>query len=619
MNKEIICLVAFCLVINWTNIHAQDYGIARVEPPFWWTEMQHSELQVLIYGTEIAQLHPQIEYPGVTINKIITVKNANYLFVDLIISPLARPGTLKIELVKNGKVEVSYDFQLLERKEGSAQRKGFDNSDVMYLVTPDRFANGNPLNDTVKGLKEKSDRSNPHGRHGGDLKGIMDHLDYIHDMGFTAIWVNPVLENDQPRYSYHGYSTTDFYKVDTRFGTNEEYKNLVTEAGKNDIKLIMDMILNHCGSEHWWMKDLPTGDWINYGGKFVQTNHKRTTTQDPYASRYDHKRFVDGWFVETMPDLNQRNELLATYLIQNTIWWIEYVDLAGIRMDTYPYPDKDFMTEWTCRVMKEYAGFNIVGEEWSLNPAVVAHWQEGKENRNGYRSCLPGVMDFPLQSALVEALVEKENWNSGLIKLYEMLSNDFLYANPNNLVIFPDNHDMSRIFTQLGEDLSLFKMAMVYILTVRGIPQVYYGTEILMTNPGTESHGIIRSDFPGGWKGDEVNAFEDNNMSKEQVSVKEFLKRILNWRKTATVIHKGKLMHYAPDRNVYVYFRYDKNDQVMVVINKNPGMFELELEKFEERLPNAQIKGTDILTNTIVSVTGKILLSPQSVLLIDLN
>lgn len=616
--KNRLWIITLLILINQGAVLAQDYQINKVEPPFWWSGMRSSQLQIMVYGDNISELKPRLEYTGIKIDQVIEVSNPNYLFINLSVSPMTDPGSFEIDFLKGSKVKSSYTYRLLEREKGSASRKGFDNSDVMYLITPDRFANGNPSNDNADGLKEKSNRENPGGRHGGDIQGIRDHLDYIEDMGFTAIWVNPVLENDQPQYSYHGYSTTDFYKVDLRFGTNEEYAELAREAKGKGIKLIMDMILNHCGSEHWWMKDVPTEDWINYGGKFIQTNHRRTTVQDPYASEHDHKGFVDGWFVKTMPDLNQRNELLATYLIQNTIWWIEYAGLAGIRMDTYPYPDKDFMTNWTCRVMEEYPDFNIVGEEWSLNPSIVAHWQRGKNNQNGYESCLPSLMDFPVQSALVTALSEEENWNSGFIKLYEMLANDFQYADPSNLVIFPDNHDMSRIYTQLNEDPELLKMALVYTLTMRGIPQIYYGTEVLMKNPGTEDHGVIRSDFPGGWEGDKQNAFT-GALGKNQREMQKFVKKLLSWRKTSIVVHNGRLMHYAPENNTYVYFRYSEMDKVMVILNKSDSQLELDLSRFKEQLDDLKIRGVDVITGNVVNAGATLALPEKSCMVIDFD
>lgn len=531
------------------------YGqIERVEPPFWWAGMKNTELQIMVYGKAIGSLRPEMVYDGVEIKKTVSVENPNYLFLYLEIAPNSSPGKFIIDFKNSkGNVRESVSFELLEREDGSAERKGYDNSDVMYLITPDRFANGNLTNDSVASLSEGVDRTNKWGRHGGDIQGIINNLDYLKDLGFTAVWINPVLENNQKEQSYHGYSTTDFYKVDPRFGSNEEYRGLSKKAGEKGIKLIMDMIMNHCGSGHWWMDDLPSGDWLNSPNEYVKTSHRRTTLRDAYSSQYDKRNFTDGWFVPTMPDLNQRNSQMAKYLIQNTIWWIEFADLSGIRMDTYPYSDKDFMTDWTCSIMQEYPYFNICGEEWSLNPAVLAYWQQGKDNPDGYTSCLPGLLDFPLQNALVKALTEEEKSDAGMINLYDMLSNDFLYVDPFKHVIFPDNHDMSRIYSQLGEDYNLYKLAMVYFTTIRGTPQFYYGTEVLMSNMGDNSHGNIRSDFPGGWQGDKINGFSGKGLTGKQLEAQTFIKKLLNWRKNSKVIHQGKLMHFVPIDGVYVY------------------------------------------------------------------
>lgn len=570
--------------------------IERAEPPFWWIEMQNTELQVMLHGENIALLKPVINYSGVSIKRTVTVESTNYQFIYLEIGKDTKPGNFTINL-ENAESEVvcNYNYELLKRQDGYAQRKGYNNSDVMYLITPDRFVNGNPDNDAVEGMLELPDRENKWGRHGGDIEGITNSLEYLDEMGFTSIWLNPILENNQKEFSYHGYSTTDYYKVDPRFGSNEDYKNLSKQANKKGIKLIMDMILNHCGSGHWWMNDLPSSDWLNNPTRYFKTNHRRTTLRDPYASSYDLEHFTDGWFVPTMPDLNQRNPLVADYLIQNTIWWIEYLNLAGIRMDTYSYSDKDFMSDWTCSVMNEYPNFNICGEEWSLNPAVLAYWQKGKGNPDGYTSCLPGLLDFPLQNALLKALTEEESRNTGMINLYDMLSNDFLYADPFKHVIIPDNHDMSRIYSQLNEDYELFKLAMVYFATMRGTPQFYYGTEILMSNAGDDSHGNIRSDFPGGWKGDKVNAFTGEGLTSKQKEAQDFVKKLLNWRKTAPAIHTGKLMHFVPKDGVYVYFRYNADQKIMVVINKTDKDKQVDLSQFSEM----NVSGTvarDIIT-----------------------
>ncbi|MDX1941741.1 MAG: glycoside hydrolase family 13 protein [Saprospiraceae bacterium] len=589
-----VSLAALFLLFT-THLLATNSTIERVEPAFWWVGMKNPRLQLLIYGKDITMLQPVINYKGVRIEQVIKVESPNYLFINLLLTDNHNPTNFDIDFQKDGKSVQKYNYRLFAREPGSAERKGFNTSDVMYLITPDRFVNGNPSNDNVSGMKEKANRAFEGGRHGGDIAGMINSLDYIKDLGFTALWINPVLENDQPTYSYHGYSTTDFYKVDPRFGTNEDYQRLSRLAQEKGIKLIMDMIVNHCGSEHWWMKDLPTSDWINFDNKFVNTNHRKPTIQDPYTSQYDYKKFVDGWFVETMPDLNQRNPLMATYLVQNSIWWTEYLGLAGIRMDTYPYPDKDFMTEWTCQMMQEYPNFNIVGEEWVGNPALVAHWQRGKVNKNGYTSCLPSLMDFPLQESLRRALGSNNPgaWNAS----YEMLAMDFLYADPFNLVIFPDNHDMDRFYTQVNEDFDLFKLGIVYNLTMRGIPQLYYGTEALLSNssrPG--DHGIIRTDFPGGWKDDPVSAFTNKGLNDNQIAAKSFIKKLANWRKTADVIHHGKLMHFAPENGVYVYFRYNDSQNIMIVLNKNEQNQTLDLSRFAEIIKDYK-KGKDIISD----------------------
>ncbi len=604
-------ILAFLMLMQMT---AFAESISRIEPPNWWAGMKNEAVQLLVYGEKIGDFNPSINYPGVRLEKVIKVENPNYLFLDLIIDASAKPGDVKIDFSKDGKLVESQNWPLWQRKHSGPEYKGFDNTDVMYLITPDRFANGDANNDEVKGMREKLNRSFKGGRHGGDIEGIRKHLDYIKDMGFTAIWLNPLLENDMEEYSYHGYSTTDFYKVDSRFGSNADYLQLADEARSKDIKLIMDMIVNHCGSFHWWMQDMPMADWINNYPNYAITNHKKWTLQDPHASEVDIKGFVDGWFVPTMPDLNQRNSMMATYLIQNSIWWVEYLGLAGIRMDTYPYPDMDFMTDWTRELMEEYPNLNIVGEEWVLKPAQVSYWQAGKQNANGYVSYLPSLMDFPLQSAMSRSLNAENGWE----QLYETLSQDYLYPDPDNLVVFPDNHDMSRIFSQVNEDIALFKMANIYVATTRGIPQLYYGTEILMKNPGTDDHGIIRSDFPGGWKGDEVNGFTGKGLTAEQKDAQAFTKKLLNWRKSASVVHYGKMMHFIPQDNVYVYFRYNDKGKVMVILNKNTSPYQLKLDRFAEMLGGIT-EGTDALSGKTYSLTGPIDLPIRQGLILELK
>lgn len=605
-------ILTLLFVLGQCTLFAQQ--IARIEPPNWWAGMKSDQVQLLIHGNKIGDFNPTIDYPGVRLERVIKVENANYLFLDLKLSATVKPGTVPINFSQNGKLVETHNWPLWQREGPGTAIKGFDNTDVLYLITPDRFANGDAGNDAVAGMRENPNRSFKGGRHGGDIEGIRQHLDYIKDMGFTAIWLNPVLENDMQEYSYHGYSTTDFYKVDPRFGSNESYRQLAAEGRSKGVKLIMDMIVNHCGSEHWWMKDMPMADWINTWDQYTNSNHKKSVLQDPHVSQLDKKLFTDGWFVPTMPDLNQRNELMATYLIQNSIWWVEYLGLAGIRMDTYPYPDMDFMTEWTRRVMEEYPNFNVVGEEWVGQPAQVSYWQAGKDNPNGYVSYLPSLMDFPLQEAMRNSLNAENGWDD----LYSMLAQDYLYPDPDDLVVFPDNHDMSRIFSQINEDYDRFKMAIVYVLTTRGVPQIYYGTEILMKNPGTNDHGIIRSDFPGGWAGDQVNGFTGQGLSDQEKDAQAFMKKLLTWRQTAPVVHYGKLMHFTPQDNVYVYFRYNGQQKLMVILNKNEAAYQLNLDRFAEMLAGIS-EGKDVLSGKSYQLGEQVELQMKGALILELK
>lgn len=578
--------------------------VERIEPPNWWIGFKNTELQLLVKHDRISEAIPEISYSGVTIQKVNKGESPNYLFIDLNISETTKAGKFDIIFkFTNGK-KIIQSYELKSREKKSTDYAGFDSSDVIYLITPDRFANGDPSNDKFPYLKEKTiDRKNDYGRHGGDLKGIINHLDYIDQMGFTAIWPSPVLTNDMPQASYHGYAMTDFYQVDPRFGTLSEYRELADKAREKDIKLIMDQVANHCGSEHWWMKDLPFNDWVNYQDDFkskskLQTsNHRRTANQDRYASDYDKKLLSHGWFVQSMPDLNQRNPFMASYLIQNSIWWIETLGLGGIRQDTYPYPDKAFMANWAGAIMTEYPNFSIVGEEWSYNPLLIGYWQRGANNRDGYESNLRSTMDFAMQQLIVEALVEEEKWDTGLVKIYEGLANDFYYASPKDIMIFLDNHDMSRIFTQLNENVRDTKTALSYLLVLPRIPQIYYGTEILMNDtakPG--DHGLIRTDFPGGWNGDKVNAFSGEGLSESQKEMQAYLKKLLNYRKQSKAIHEGKTIHFAPDNGVYVLFRVLGDETVVHIINKNETPITLDLSHFAEVGLNGK-KVRNIITN----------------------
>ncbi|PWH83519.1 alpha-amlyase [Algibacter marinivivus] len=581
-------------VENFSLVDKND--INRVEPLNWWVDFKDSTLQLLVHHPKISERTTEISYQGVSIEKVHQADSPNYLFIDLNISENTKAGKFNITFKKEGKDDLIQTYELKSRIKPAKEYLGFDSSDAIFLITPDRFANGDESNDIVEGLNEtKIDRTDGYARHGGDIRGIINKIDYIHDLGYTCIWSTPVLINDMHQGSYHGYAITDYNKVDPRFGTLEDYKELSSKLQEKGMSLIMDQVANHCGLEHWWMKDLPFKDWVNNQKNYedninnwtwdknIGSNHRRTTNQDLYASKSDKNGNADGWFVSAMPDLNQRNPFMAKYIIQNSIWWIETIELGGIRQDTYPYPDKNFMADWAGAIMNEYPNFSIVGEEWSYNPLLVAYWQTGNNNKDGYESNLKSTMDFPMIKFIKEGLNEEESWDKGLIKMYEGLANDFNYANPNDIMIFMDNHDKSRVFTEFDENITKTKMAMSYMLCLPRTAQVYYGTEILMNDtekPG--DHGLIRTDFPGGWPDDKVNAFNGDGLTDEQKDMQSFMKKVLNYRKHSKAIHKGKTVHFVPQGGVYVLFRVFEDETVVHIINKNEKPIILDLDRFEE-------------------------------------
>ena len=604
--------------------------IERIEPPNWWIGFNNNELELLVKGENIIDYQLKLDYPGVSIKSINKADSKNYLFINLKIDKKTAPGEIDLNFVSKTGKKHNYKYKLGKRRNIEDQSTGFDISDVVYLITPDRFSNGDETNDALKSLKEKTiDRENTYARHGGDLRGIINSLDYLKNMGYTSLWLNPVLINDMKIYSYHGYATTDYYRVDPRFGTNAEYIELANKASEKGIKMIKDIIVNHSGLYHWWMDDPPFNDWINnqkiyqnaksmedFEKNIIYSNHRRTTHQDIYASDYDSKGMTDGWFVPVMPDLNQRNPFMATYLIQNSIWWIETLNLSGIRQDTYTYPDKDFMSNWAKSIMDEYPKFNIVGEEWTYNPLLVAYWQDGAENKDGYKSNLKSTMDFPMQKAIFEGISEKENWNSGLIKIYESLSNDFHYPDPKSLMVFMDNHDMSRVYTQFKQNITQTKMALGLILTMPRIPQILYRTEILMhdtSKPG--DHGLIRSDFPGGWKSDKTSGFDQSGLSNKQIEMQNFLRKLLNFRKNNEIIINGDTKHFAPKDGVYLLSRKYSEETILIIINKNDSPYRLDLSRFAElNLDGKNLK--NIVSEEIIEWNDELIFNDQGVLIL---
>ncbi len=601
------------------SLFAQDIKVEKVEPPFWWTGMANPDLQLLVYGSDISAATPEINYSGVNIIRVNKVENPNYLFIDITILDEAQPGFFDIMFKVGNRLIPPYSFELKKRKEGSAERKGFDRSDAIYLIMPDRFSNGDESNDNIPAMFEKADRSNPNGRHGGDIKGITNHLDYIKELGFTTIWANPLVENNNPEYSYHGYAITDFYNIDPRFGTNKDYVNLVDECHKRNLKIIMDMIFNHCSIHNWLIKDLPAEDWIHQFPEFTSSNFRASTITDPYASDFDRTRMLTGWFDTHMADLDQRNELLSNYLIQNTIWWIEYSGIDGIRVDTQPYSYKEFISEWSRAVFTEYPNFNIVGEAWLQKESITAYFQKDADNIDGYNSNIPCTTDFPMYFAINNAFNEKDSWIEGLARLYYVLTQDFLYSHPENNLVFCDNHDLNRFYTSLHEDFNKWKMGITFLLTTRGIPMVYYGTEILMTGEESKGHGFIRKDFPGGWADDNSNAFTTEGRTAKQNDAFKYLQNLLQWRQKSEVIHTGLFKHFVPENDTYVYFRYNKDDCILVAFNNSPNeMKAIKTDRFAECMKDYKY-AINIITGENINYLDALTLPPKSTVVLELK
>jgi glycosidase len=611
MKLRLIFLFLFCF-------HMTNAQIQRVEPPFWWSDMHMQNLQVLFYGEDIADYNINVS-EGIEILQVKKTENPNYLFVT-IKSDKVKTGTYTFRFEKEGKKPLVKEYVFKERSANSAARKGFDSSDMIYLLMPDRFANGNTENDSDHAMTEKANRKQPGGRHGGDIKGITEHLDYLEELGVTTLWSTPLNEDNDKGYSYHGYAQSDVYNVDPRYGTNKDYKELAAALHKRDMKLIMDYVTNHWGSEHWMMKDLPTYDWIHQFPGYANTNYRMTTQFDPHTSAIDKKFNENGWFVKSMPDLNQSNPLVLNYLTQNAIWWIEYANLDGLRVDTYSYNEKEGIAKWTKAIMDEYPNFNIMGEIWMQEPAQIAYWQ--KDSKIGaiqnFNSHLPTVMDFPLHDAMEQLFAERQDWDTGMVRAYNVLSNDFLYPDINNMLVFTENHDTQRINTKLNGNLADYKLATTLIATTRGIPQLYYGSEIGMQGDKDKGDGDIRRDFPGGWEGDTNNAFSATGRTQIQEDYHAFTKRIFNWRKGAKAVHIGRLLHYVPQENVYVYFRILDDKRIMVVLNNNIEDQIIKLDRFAEGL-NKKTSGTDILSGEKINLKDQLKVTAKTPMVIELD
>lgn len=601
--------------------------IQKVEPAFWWKGMKNPELQIMVYGKDISKYAVELS-DQIPVKDLTKTENPNYVFITVNTNEINN-SLFKINFKENNKTVYSYKYELKSRKPNSANRPSYSSKDVMYLIMPDRFANGNPSNDSQKNLTDKANRNEPSGRHGGDLRGIINNLDYLQNLGATALWLTPANEDNEKSTSYHGYAQTDLYQIDGRYGTNEEYLELSRALQKRGMMLIQDYVTNHWGISHWLIQDLPTKDWIHqfadgegkYG--FKRSNYRITSQFDTNVADIDKKEALNGWFDTTMPDLNQSNPLVLKYLTQNAIWWIEYAELGGLRVDTYPYNDKVAMAKWAKAITDEYPNFNIVGEAWMYNPAHISYWQKNSKiaEIDGYNSNLPAVMDFTLYTDLPSALKEEDGWDKGMIKIYNSFGNDFLYPDINNILVFFENHDTERFNEIFNGDSRYYKMALTLISTVRGIPQIYYGSEIGMRgdkNKGGDAD--IRRDFPGGWKGDSQNAFNPKTQTPEQQDFYNFTLKILNWRKGKDVIHRGKTKHYMPKEKVYVYFRYNEKEKVMVVINNNEKDQTIDLSRFAESLSGVSA-GKDVISGKDFSVNAqnKLTVSGKSSLILELN
>lgn len=594
--------------------------IDRVEPPFWYAGMENTELQILFYGKNIAENEVTVSNK-IQITDVIKTENPNYLFVTIDTKNVIAQDFI-FSFSKDKKVVFTKKYTLKKRRSNSAARKSFDASDMIYLIMPDRFANGNPKNDSNKSVTEKVERSNPGGRHGGDIAGMIQNLDYLKDLGVTTVWPTPLCEDNDKTYSYHTYAQSDVYKIDPRYGTNEEYVQLASELHKRDMKLIMDYVTNHWGLQHWMMNDLPTKDWINQFENYTGTSHKRTTVHDINASKIDYDICFNGWFVPSMPDLNQKNPLVLKYLTQNAIWWIEYADLDGLRVDTYNYADPNAIAKWTKAITDEYPNLNIVGEISMRDQAQLSYWQ--KDSKVGaiqnFNSNLPSIMDFIMLDAFQSIFNENDgSWDKGMMKIYDNLANDFLYPNPNNIMIFAENHDTERFNEVYKNDFKKYQMAMALVATLRGIPQLYYGSEIGMAgdrNKGGDA--AIRQDFPGGWKEDTNNAFLKSSRTAEQEHYFDFTSKLFQWRKTNEAVHFGKTTHYIPENNVYVYFRYTDTKTVMVVVNNSDNNQTIKTNRFQENIEKFSI-GKDILSSKTIDLKQDLTIESKSVLILELQ
>lgn len=633
----ILATVLAALSLNAKVKPASDGQVTRVEPPCWWTGM-NTGLQLMVQGPKISEYDVKFEN-GLSVTDVHKADNPDFLFIDVAIPADAKEGAYNLVFTK-GKESFSYAYNI--GKKATGPRESYTTKDVIYLIVPDRFANGDPANDSTEDTDEEASRNTPMGRHGGDIRGIMDHMDYIADLGATAIWMTPLLEDNARRGSYHGYACSDYYNIDSRFGDNPLYKEMVDVAHKHGIKVVMDIVTNHCGTEHWWMKDMPFKDWVHMNEPYFNSNHMYSLALDPNASAADRKLMEDGWFSRGMPDMNLDNPYLLKYFQQWAIWWIEYSGLDGFRVDTYFYNEKVPMSQWCKAVTDEYPWFNIVGENWNSNPDMVAYWQKDNPNPDGFNSYLPSIMDFPLRDAVNSALAlplpseaeaaaeqpqggQRGRRGPDMTSVYNVLARDFQYHDLSNMLLFWSNHDTARIGDVFGQNYSKMKIAFAMLATMRGIPQMFYGDEMMFAiNTSRRDDGRLRMDFPGGWEGDSTDLFTEEGRKAAASSpewagaadLHDYVKTLLNWRKGKEVIHSGKTMHFIPQNNTYAYFRYNDSDVVFVYINNSDTEAKVTWSRFAEIAGNLK-EGRNVLTGETVTVSDDTVVPANTALVVE--
>lgn len=612
MNLKRI-LISACLIV-WIAF-AQGQSIQRAEPLHWWVGMHNPELQIILYGTDIGDCEVKVPKAGMELKRVHRVENKNYLFLDVAIQGDAQAGIYPIELYKAGRKVLSRDYILKDRDRSLVKAQGVNAADLIYLIMPDRFANGDPSNDSVKGMRETAvNRDSMYYRHGGDIQGIINNLDYLEDLGVTALWMTPVLTNDMPKASYHGYANTENYQIDPRFGTVDTYRELGKELHKRKMKLIHDVVPNHVGLHHWTVLDRPSSDWLHEWETFTQTTYKDQTMFDPYGTRADKDFMEKGWFVETMPDMNHQNEKVQKYITQSHIWWIEESGVDGFRIDTYPYNDLTFMGKWKEAIRSEYPRFTFFGETWVQSVANQAYFLGGQKVGQQIDTKLEGVTDFQLTYAIGDALNQEKG---GAERLYHTVSGDYLYPNPMANVIFLDNHDKDRFFSTVGEHLEKYKSAFSWLLTYRGIPQMYYGAEILMKN-FSRPDGLVRDDFKGGFPGDEVNKFTAAGRTDKENEMFNHVRTLAQYRKRSRALQHGKMTHYVPQNDVYVYFRYEEDERVMVIMNCSDEEREVGLERFTEGTAGAKTV-RNILTGESSALPERVSLHGRQTVVLELR